>query len=110
MEANNKFAATLEKHFQDVPRCDELYRIKKVVRKLKLSLKVTQDRERANTTQLDTAAKLGNQVTTLEACLRVVGNERKSTLERVSLLEAQIVSSSIKHADDIRHVTHEARS
>ena len=29
MEANNEFAATLEKRLQDVPRSDELYEIKK---------------------------------------------------------------------------------
>ncbi|KAF2609212.1 hypothetical protein F2Q68_00043628 [Brassica cretica] len=36
MEANNEFTATLEKRLQDVPRSDELYDIKKVVRELKL--------------------------------------------------------------------------
>ena len=45
MEANNKFAATLEKRLKDVPRSDELYEIKKVVRELKLNLKMAQDRE-----------------------------------------------------------------
>ena len=45
MEANNEFAATLEKRMQDVPRFDELYEIKKVVRELKLGLKMAQDRE-----------------------------------------------------------------
>lgn len=69
MEANNEFAATLENRLQDVPRSDELYKIKKVVRELKLSLKVAQDRERA-------VEKLGNQAASLEARLRVVGNER----------------------------------
>lgn len=69
MEANNEFAATLEKRLQDVPRSDEIYEIKKVVRELKLSLKVAQDRERA-------VEKLRNQAASLEARLRVVGNER----------------------------------
>ncbi|KAF3592917.1 hypothetical protein DY000_02023491 [Brassica cretica] len=36
MEANNEFAATLERCLQDVPRSDELSKIKKVVRELKL--------------------------------------------------------------------------
>ncbi|KAF3519050.1 hypothetical protein DY000_02062416 [Brassica cretica] len=40
MEANNEFAATLEKRLQDVPRSDELHEIKKVVWELKLSLKL----------------------------------------------------------------------
>ncbi|KAF3522459.1 hypothetical protein F2Q69_00046393 [Brassica cretica] len=37
MEANNAFAATLEKCLQDVPRSGEIYKIKKVVRELKLA-------------------------------------------------------------------------
>ncbi|KAF2559585.1 hypothetical protein F2Q68_00016816 [Brassica cretica] len=89
MEANNEFAATLEKRLQDVPRSDELYEIKKVVRELKLGLKMAQDRERANAAQLATAEKLGNQAASLEARLRVVSNERKSALEQVSFLEAK---------------------
>ena len=40
MEANNEFPPTLEKRIQDVPRSDELYEIKKVVRELKLGLKM----------------------------------------------------------------------
>ena len=48
MEANNEFAVTLERRLQDVPRSDELYEIKKVVRELKLGLKMAQDRESAN--------------------------------------------------------------
>ncbi|KAG2281373.1 hypothetical protein Bca52824_052593 [Brassica carinata] len=55
MEANNEFAATLENLLQDVPRSDELYEIKKVVRELKLGLKMAQDRERANAAQLAAA-------------------------------------------------------
>ena len=43
MKVNNEFAATFEKRLQDVPRSDELYEIKKVVRELKLSLKMAQD-------------------------------------------------------------------
>ncbi|KAF2603481.1 hypothetical protein F2Q70_00026744 [Brassica cretica] len=69
LEANNEFTATLEKHQQDVPRSDELYEIKKVVRELKLGLKMDQDRERANATQLAAAEKLGNQAASLEARL-----------------------------------------
>ncbi|KAL0690210.1 hypothetical protein Bca4012_089888 [Brassica carinata] len=61
MEANNEFAATLEKRLQDVPRSDELYEIKKVARELKLGLKMAQDRESANAAQLVAAEKLGNQ-------------------------------------------------
>ena len=34
IEPNNEFAATLEKHLQDVPRSDELYEIRKVIREL----------------------------------------------------------------------------
>ncbi|KAF2613911.1 hypothetical protein F2Q70_00013192 [Brassica cretica] len=55
IEANNEFAATLEKRLQDVPCTDELYVIKKVVRELKLGLKMAQDRERANAAQLAAA-------------------------------------------------------
>ncbi|KAF3517386.1 hypothetical protein DY000_02058733 [Brassica cretica] len=66
MEANNEFAATLEKRLQDVPRSDELYEIKKVVRELKLGLNMAQDRERANVAQLAAAEKLGNQAASLE--------------------------------------------
>ena len=81
MEANNEFAETLERRLQDIPRSDELNEIKKVVRELKLGLKMAQDRERANAVQLAVAKKLGNQAATLEACLRVVSNERRSALE-----------------------------
>ena len=81
MEANNEFAAILEKRLQDVPRSDELNEIKKVVREQKIGLKMAQDRERANAAQLAVAEKLGNQAATLEACLRVVSNERRSDLE-----------------------------
>ena len=83
-EANNEFAATLEKSLQDVSRSDELYEIKKVVRELKLGLKMAQDRECANAAQLAAAEKLGNKAASLEARLRVVSNERKSALEHVS--------------------------
>ncbi|KAL0864454.1 hypothetical protein Bca101_043572 [Brassica carinata] len=61
MEANNEFAATLEKRLKDLPRSDELHEIKKVVRVLKFNLKTAQDRERANAAQLAAAEKLGNQ-------------------------------------------------
>ncbi|KAF3544227.1 hypothetical protein DY000_02007507 [Brassica cretica] len=61
MEANNEFAATLERRLQDVPRSNELYEIEKVVQELKLGLKMAQDRERANAAQLTAAEKLGNQ-------------------------------------------------
>ncbi|KAF2573043.1 hypothetical protein F2Q70_00004064 [Brassica cretica] len=55
MEANNEFAATLEKRLKDVPRSNELYEIKKVVPELKLGLKMAQNREHANAAQLATA-------------------------------------------------------
>lgn len=42
MEANNEFAATLERRLQDVPCFDEIYEIKKVVHELKLGLKMAQ--------------------------------------------------------------------
>ena len=84
MKANNEFAATLERRLQDVPRSDELYEIKKVVREMKLGLKMAQDRERANAAQLAAAEKLGNQAASLEARSRAVSNERKSALEEVS--------------------------
>ncbi|KAG2292921.1 hypothetical protein Bca4012_006170 [Brassica carinata] len=61
MEANNEFAATLERRLQDVPRSNELYEIEKVVQELKLGLKMAQDRERANAAKLTAAEKLGNQ-------------------------------------------------
>ena len=44
MDTNYEFTATLEKRLQDVPRSDELYEIKKVVRELKLGLNMAQDR------------------------------------------------------------------
>ncbi|KAF2542120.1 hypothetical protein F2Q68_00031035 [Brassica cretica] len=75
MEANNEFAATLEKRLQDVPRSDELYEIKKVVREMKLGLKMAQDRERANAAQLAAAEKLGNQAASLEARSRVFSDD-----------------------------------
>ncbi|KAF2569665.1 hypothetical protein F2Q68_00025816 [Brassica cretica] len=109
MEANNEFAATLEKRLQDVPRSGELYEIKKVVRELKRGLKMAQDRERANAAQLVAAEKLGNQAASLEACLRVVSNERKSALEQVSFLEAKVESSANKFSDDLRRTTYDAK-
>ncbi|KAF2540283.1 hypothetical protein F2Q68_00032405 [Brassica cretica] len=109
MEANNEFAATLEKHTQDIPHSDELYEIKKVVRELKLVLKMAHDRERANAAQLAAAEKLGNQAALLEARLRVVSNERKSALEQVSFLEAKVESSTNKFSDDLRRATYDAK-
>jgi len=109
MEANNEFAATLEKRLQDVPRFDEIYEIKKVVRELKLGLKMAQDRECANAAQLAAAEKLGNQAASLEAHLRVVSNERKSALEQVSFLEAKVESSANKFSDDLRRATYDAK-
>ena len=100
MEANNDFAATLERHLQDVPRSDEIYEIKKVVRELKLGLKMDQDREGANAAQLAAAEKMGNQTASLEVCLRVMSNERKSALEHVFFLEAKVESSANKFSDD----------
>ena len=108
MEANNEFAATLEKRMQDVPRSDELYEIKKVVRELKLGLKMAQDRD-ANAAQLAAAKKLGNQAASLEARLRVVSNERKSALEQVSFLETKIEYSANKFSDDLRRATYDTK-
>ncbi|KAF2530919.1 hypothetical protein F2Q70_00029654 [Brassica cretica] len=109
MEANNEFAATLEKRLQDVPRSDELYEIKKVVRERKLGLKMAQDRKLANAAQLAAAEKLGNQAASFEARLRVVSNESKSALEQVSFLEAKVESSANKFSDDLRRATREAK-
>ncbi|KAF2610434.1 hypothetical protein F2Q70_00013624 [Brassica cretica] len=109
MEANNKFVATLEKRLQDVPRSDELYEIKKVIRELKLGLKMAQDREHTNAAQLAAAEKLGNQAASLEAHLRVLSNERKSDLEQVSFLEAKVESSANKFSDDLRRATFDAK-
>ncbi|KAF3557441.1 hypothetical protein F2Q69_00013780 [Brassica cretica] len=82
IEADNEFAVTLEKRLQDVPRSDELYEIKKVVRELKLGLKMAQDRECANAAQLAAAEKLGNQAASLEARLRVFSDDlRRATYE-----------------------------
>ena len=75
MEAKNKFA-TLERRLQDVLRSDELYEIKKVVRKIKLGLKMAQDQERTNNAQLPAAEKLGNQAPSLVTRLRVMSKER----------------------------------
>ncbi|KAF2534619.1 hypothetical protein F2Q70_00029441 [Brassica cretica] len=110
MEANNEFAATLEKRLQDVPRSDKLYEIKKVVRELKLGLKMAQDRERANAAQLAAVEKLGDQAASFEAHLRVVRNERKSALEQVSFLEAKFESSANKFSDDLRRATRGAKN
>ena len=74
-EANNEFAATLERRLQDVPRSDELYEIKKVVRELKLGLKMAQDQERANAAQLAAAENLGNQAASLEAVGVKIGHD-----------------------------------
>ncbi|KAF3513738.1 hypothetical protein F2Q69_00008771 [Brassica cretica] len=109
MEANNEFAATLEKRLQDVPRSGEHYEIKKVVRELKLGLKMAQDRERANAAQLADAEKLRNQAASLKARLRVVSNERKSALLQVSFLEAKVESSANKFSDNLRRATYEAK-
>ena len=108
-EANNEFTTTLERCLQDVPRFDELYVIKKVVRELKLGLKMAQDRGRANAAQLAAPEKLGNQVASLEARLRVVSNERKSALEQVSFLEAKAESSTNKFSDDYGLATYDAK-
>ncbi|KAF3595903.1 hypothetical protein DY000_02023589 [Brassica cretica] len=75
----------------------------------KSACKMAQDRERANAAQLAAAEKLGNQAASLEARLRVVSNERKSALERVSFLEAKVESSAYKFSDDLRRATHEAK-
>ncbi|KAF2532115.1 hypothetical protein F2Q70_00030911 [Brassica cretica] len=109
MEANNEFAATLEKRMHEIPSYDKLYEIKKVVRELKLCLKIVQDQERANAAQLAAAEKLGNQAASFEARLRVVSNERKSALKRVSFLEAKVEFSANKFSDDLRRATHEAK-
>ncbi|KAF3537538.1 hypothetical protein F2Q69_00020359 [Brassica cretica] len=109
MEANNEFTATLEKRLQDVPRSDELCEIKKVVCELKLGLKMSQDRERANAAKLAAAEKLGDQAASFEARLRVVSNERNSALEQVSFLEAKVESSANKFSDEHRRTTREAK-
>ncbi|KAL0885998.1 hypothetical protein Bca101_009981 [Brassica carinata] len=80
MEANNEFAATLEKRLKD-----------------------------ASVTQLAAAEKLGDQTTSLEARLWVAENERKSALDQVSYLEGKIESSAARHADDLRRATYEAK-
>ncbi|KAL0758927.1 hypothetical protein Bca101_075077 [Brassica carinata] len=80
MEAKYEFAVTLEKRLQDVPR-----------------------------SQVAVAEKLGNQAASLEACLRVMSNERKSALEQVSFLEVKVESSANKFSDDLRHATYDAK-
>ena len=55
------------------------------------------------------AEKLGNQAASLEACLRVMSNERKSALEQVSFLEVKVESSANKFSDDLRHATYDAK-
>ncbi|WZZ20684.1 hypothetical protein YC2023_122071 [Brassica napus] len=107
--AHAKFAATLEKRLRDVPHSDELYKIKKVVRELKLGLKMAQDRERVNAAQLAAAEKLGNQAASLEARLRVLSNERKSALEQVSFLKEKVEFSANKLSDDLRRATYDAK-
>lgn len=67
MEAYNEFGATVEQMLKDVPCDDELKKLKKVVRELKLSLNLAHDRECANYAPMDDAEKLGNQATSLEA-------------------------------------------
>ncbi|KAF3489237.1 hypothetical protein F2Q69_00053725 [Brassica cretica] len=109
METNNEFTATLEKRLQDVPRSDELYEIKKVIRELKLGLKKAQDRERANSAQLAAAEKLVNLAASFEARLQVVSNERKSALEQVSFLEAKIESFANKFSEDLLRATYDAK-
>ncbi|KAF2596291.1 hypothetical protein F2Q68_00008166 [Brassica cretica] len=109
MEANNEFAATIEKCLQDVPRSDKLNEIKKVVRELKLGLKMAQDREHANAAQLSVTEKLGNQAATLEARLWAVSNERRSALERIFVLEVKVESSANKFADDLRRAIYAAK-
>ncbi|KAF2556279.1 hypothetical protein F2Q68_00014201 [Brassica cretica] len=89
-------------HAKDVPRSDKLYEIKKVVRELKLGLKMAQDRERANAAQLATVEKLGNQAASLEARMRVMSNERKSAMEKVSFLEAKEKWEKKKAATDCK--------
>ncbi|WZY78230.1 hypothetical protein YC2023_024614 [Brassica napus] len=91
MEDNNEFAAILERRLQDVPRSNELYEIKKVVRELNIGLKMAQDREHANAAQLTSAEKLGNQAASLKARLRI------------------IESSSSKFADDLHRTTYDAK-
>ncbi|CAN7042713.1 unnamed protein product, partial [Brassica rapa subsp. trilocularis] len=43
MEDNNKFAATLEQCLRDISCSDEINKIRKDVRQLKLSLKLAQE-------------------------------------------------------------------
>ncbi|KAF2538051.1 hypothetical protein F2Q68_00022321 [Brassica cretica] len=66
-------------------------------------------RERANAAQLAAAEKLGNQAASLEARLRVVSNERKSALEKISFLEAKVESSANKFSDDLCRATYDAK-
>ncbi|WZY70489.1 hypothetical protein YC2023_002729 [Brassica napus] len=66
-KAYNEFGATVEQMLKDVPCDDELKKLKKVVRELKLSLNLAHDRECANYAPMDDAEKLGNQATSLEA-------------------------------------------
>lgn len=40
----------------------------------------------------------------------MIGNERKATLERFSLLKAKIESSAIEHADALHRATYEAKN
>ncbi|KAF2608292.1 hypothetical protein F2Q68_00042966 [Brassica cretica] len=70
---------------------------------------MVQDRERTNVAQLAAAEKLGNLAASLEARLRIVSNERKSTLEQVSFLEAKVESSANKFSDDLRRATYDAK-
>ena len=97
------------KRLQDVPRSDERNEIKKVVREIKLGLKMAQDRECANAAQLAVIENLGNQAATLEALLRVVRNERRSALEQISVLEAEVESSANKFADDHRRAIYDSK-
>lgn len=60
--------------------------------------------------QLDGAEKQGNQAASLEARLRVIGNERKTALEQVSFYGgADRIFCEYIYADDLPCVTYEAK-
>lgn len=100
MEDNNKFAATLEQRLRDISCSNEINKIRKDVRQLKLSLKLAQEQEHNSPTSHCWEAWKPSR---FPPSLTSGDHKREEgSLQKDSSLEKQIEITTAKHVKDLR--------
>ncbi|KAF3541251.1 hypothetical protein F2Q69_00022228 [Brassica cretica] len=107
MEDNNEFAATLEQRLKDIPCADEINKIMKDVRQLKLSPKLAEEQEHNNPTSHCWKSRKPSRFP--ESLTSGYQKREEGNVQKDSSLEKQIEITSTKHVKDLRLASYEAR-